>query len=118
MTTTTGDHTTAISTGELLTLDQYRTEGNAAEAGLERLTALASIFVNWANGLPERYMSADFGTNEISLGVSHVAEAKGNAEAITEAIAEIITGLNEADAITAKNTELAAVGKVDAFKTN
>ena len=118
MTSTTSDtESTAIGGGEITSTTQLRNEAARAEEVLEEFSALCARLGTWANELPERYVSAPFGTDALTLAVNHVSEAQGDAGGIGEALAEIITGLDEADQLGDKVSEIEADGAVDAFTT-
>lgn len=117
MSTTTSDtQTTAISTGEILTTAQLRSETEHAEAVMEEFAAHAAAIGTWTNALGERYVAAPFGTDALSLAVSHVSEAQGVGSAISEALAEINAACDEADSLGEKVQEIQADGLVDSFQ--
>jgi len=116
-TTTSDTESTAIGGGEILSTTQLRAEAARAEEVLEEFSALCARLGVWANELPERYVAAPFGTDALTTAVNHVSEAQGDAGGIGEALAEMITGLDEADLLGDKVSELEADGAVDAFKT-
>ena len=113
----TGQHngTTAIGEGEILSTAQLRGEVTRAEEVLEAFTVLIRQIGGWANGLPERYVACDFGTDALTTAVNHVTEANGDAGAITDALVEILAGLDEADGLGETVTGLEADGRVDAY---
>jgi hypothetical protein len=107
--------TTAIGTGEIVSVGQLRAEALRAETVLEEFTALIALIGTWANNLPERYVGAPFGTQALSIAVTRVTEASGDATAITEALAEMLAALDEADSLGETVTQLDADGNVAAF---
>ena len=119
MSTTTSDtQTTAISTGEIITTAQLRSEATHAEGVLEEFNEERAKIGEWVGALSDRYVSAEFGTTALTAAVNAVAEAQGQSVQISEALAQMIAALDEADAIGDAAEEIKADGNVDAFKAN
>jgi hypothetical protein len=117
-TTTTGSQSTAIGGEEILSTAQLRSEAATAELVLEEFSALCLRIGEWTQELPERYVAAPFGTDALTLAINHVTEADGDGGAISEALAEIVAGLDEADGLGEKVAEIEADGQVDSFKAS
>ena len=117
-TTTTGSETTAIGGAEILSTTQLRAEAETAELVLEEFSAICLRIGEWTQELPERYVAAPFGTDALTTAINHVTEADGAGDAISEALAEIVAGLDEADSLGEKVTEIEADGQVDSFKAS
>jgi hypothetical protein len=105
-----------IGGGDIVSTAALRGEIAAAEDVLEQFTALIAQIATWAAQLPERYAAAPFGTEALTVAVTHVTDANGDAEQIKDALTEMLAAIDEADSLGETVTGIEADGRIDAFR--
>lgn len=108
--------THVIGGGDITSTIGLRREVAAAEDVLEEFSRLIAQIATWAAQLPDRYAEAPFGTDALTTAVNRVTDANRNADAIKDALTEMLAALDEADSLGETVTGIRAHGRIDAFR--